>query len=247
MRLKDKVAFITGGGTGIGFAIAKRFHAEGASVGLMGRRREVLDQAVKSLGSGAMAVPGDATREADVANAVDRIKATFGALDIVIPAAGGQIKRTDLEETTLDIFRGTLELNVISAFLAAREGVRVMRDGGAIVFIGSNAGFIGRSGRFSYAAAKMALQGMTKQMAVTLARRNIRVNIVAPAIVPTDLTRPLIEKATPAQIEQMLDEMPIRRFGAVEDVANACLYLASDEATWVTGANLPVDGGFLAL
>ncbi|BBK40430.1 oxidoreductase [Allostella vacuolata] len=243
MRLKDKVALVTGGATGLGLATAKLFHREGAQVAILGRRVDALADAAREIGQGTLDLPADATVPAQVGAAIDRIVAAFGRLDVVVHAAGAVVERTDVEQTTLDGFRDTLEANATSAFVVVQQALRAMDHGGSIVLIGSVAGMVGSAGRFSYATAKSAMVGMTRQLALTLGPRGIRINLVAPALVPTPLSARLIESMSAEEMARTLAAYPLGRLGEAADVAYACLYLGSDEAGWVTGIALPVAGG----
>ncbi|MBM3597630.1 MAG: SDR family oxidoreductase [Alphaproteobacteria bacterium] len=243
MRLEGKAALVTGGGTGLGLAVAKLFHAEGAKVAICGRRAEVLAKAAATIGPDVIAECCDVTDEAAVDAMVAAVARQFGRLDLLVHAAGIHPQRADIDKTTLDGFRQTMEGNTTATFLVARAAVRHMTQGSAIVVIGSIVAQLGSSNRFPYSTSKAALVGMVRQMAVSLGPRGIRVNLVQPGMVRTEMTEGLLDSMKPEQLERMRKAYPLGRFGEPDDVAQACLYLCSDGAGWVTGVTLNVDGG----
>ena len=243
MRVKDKVVFITGGSTGLGLATAKLYHREGARVAILGRRADVLAKAAKEIGAGTLDVPGDATSVEQVRAAVERVKKEFGRIDIVVHSAGGNPERKNVEGVTLEGFRQTFELNTTSSFIVVQESLKAMGEGGSIVLIGSVAGMRGSANRMSYATAKAGMIGMTRQLALTLGPKGIRVNLVAPGLIRTPLTATLIDSMSAEEMGRMLADHPLGRLGDPDDVAYACLYLGSDESKWVSGISLPVAGG----
>jgi NAD(P)-dependent dehydrogenase (short-subunit alcohol dehydrogenase family) len=242
--MKDKVALVTGGGTGLGLATAKLLAAEGAKVAISGRRADVLRQATLEIGFGALSLPADASDEAAIRSVVDEVVARFGRLDALVHAAGVQVQRAELQEAQLAAFEATLRGNLTSAFLASREAARAMREGGAIVLIGSVAGVLGTPMRLSYSAAKAGMQGMVRQMALSLGPRGVRANLIAPGLVLTAMTQDILADVPEEELQRIRGSFPLRRLGRPEDIANAALWLVSDEASWVTGLTIPVDGGF---
>ncbi len=243
MRVKDKVVFITGGSTGLGLATAKLYHREGARVAILGRRADVLAKAAKEIGPDTLDVPGDATSVEQMRAAVERVVQAFGRIDIVVHSAGGNPERRNVEGVTLEGFRQTIELNTTSTFIVVQEALKAMGEGGSIVMIGSVAGMMGSANRMSYATAKAGMIGMTRQLALTLGPKGIRVNLVAPGLIRTPLTAGLIDSMSAEEMEKMLAGHPLGRLGEPDDVAYACLYLGSDESKWVSGISLPVAGG----
>jgi NAD(P)-dependent dehydrogenase (short-subunit alcohol dehydrogenase family) len=246
MRLANKVALVTGGGTGLGLATARLFHREGAKVAICGRRADVLARAAQTIGPGVLARSCDVSQEGPVDDLVAATVKEFGRLDILIHAAGVNVQREDIGETTLDGFRKTFDCNTTSAFLVGRAAVRAMTGGGAIVLIGSVVAEIGSHKRFAYSGSKAALVGLGRQMAVSLGNRNIRVNIVQPGMVRTEMTAGLLDGMKPETLERMRKAYPLNRLGQPEDIAEACLFLASDASSWITGVALMVDGGLSA-
>jgi len=251
MRLADKVAIVTGGGTGIGAAIATTFAREGARVTTTGRRKEILDEIADSItaaGGRALAVPGSVTDEADVQRAVQATLATFGRVDVLVNNAGSLLHAGPLHETADEIWDDVLDVFLKSVFRFSRGVIPHMQrqGGGSIVNIGSALG-LKTSLAFPvhpYAVAKAGVAMLTKTIAVHYAKDGIRCNCVAPAVTETPLlesrlTDPAVRKAMEARV-------PLGRLGRPDDIAQAVLHLASDEAAWTTGTILTVDGGIMA-
>ncbi len=246
MRLADKVALITGGGTGMGRATAELFHHEGARVAIVGRRAQVLEEAARHISSDVLCCPCDVSDEGAVRDMVNTVMGRFERIDILVHAAGVNPDRADIAATELETFQATMDASVTGAFLVAREAAAVMPPGGAIVLIGSIAALRGMPSLFSITAAKGALHAATRQMARTLGKDGIRVNLVAPGLTRTEMTAPRLDSMPPEAYAALAANHPLGTLGEPEDIAHACLYLASDEAKWVTGAILPVDGGLTA-
>ena len=249
MRLQNKVALITGGAVGIGAEIARRFAAEGATV-LIGdlnqAEGEKTAESIRLSGGRARFIPLDVTSEASWQAALDVIRAAEGRLDALVNNAG-ITKRVPITEMPLDGFEAVMAVNVRGAFLGIKHTLPLMKaqGGGAIVNISSIAGLVGH--RFSneiYAASKGAITLLTKSVAVRHARDNIRCNSIHPCTVDTPMVQDLFKD--PEKKRERLDEIPLGRFASTKDVANAALFLASDEASFITGVALPVDGGLTA-
>ena len=246
MRLTDKVALITGGGSGIGKATAELFHHEGARIAIVGRRAQVLEEAARNISGDVLCCPCDVTDEKAVRSMVKEVIGRFERIDVLVLAAGVLPNRTDITATELETFNETMAASVTGTFLVAREAAAVMPNGGAIILIGSVVALRGLPERFSITAAKGALHATTRQMARTLGKDGIRVNLVAPGLTRTEMTADGIDSMSPETYAALLANHPLGRIGEPEDIAHACLYLASDEAKWVTGVILPVDGGLTA-
>ncbi len=248
-RLKGKVAIITGGSAGIGEAIAKTFAREGAAVVITGRRKDELDRVAADIGESqgrCVSVRGSITDEAHVRVAVRQAIEQFGALDILINNAGvGEFGRRihELDDKT---WADVLDVNVTGVFRMTRAAIPEMltRQRGSIVNISSIASLVGIPLLPSYAASKGALDSLTRAIAIDYAKDGIRCNVVNPGLISTPMAAPLM--ANPEQLEPILAYYPIRRPGKPEEVANMVLYLASDEAAWVTGGTFPIDGGMTA-
>ncbi|MCS6318554.1 MAG: SDR family oxidoreductase [Nitrospira sp.] len=245
-RLQGKVAIITGGNAGIGESIAKLFADEGASVVVTGRRKEELDRVVKGIGVNggrALAVPGSVTDEAHVQDVIAQTLRTFGKLHIVVNNAGIGDFGKRLHETDDATRAKVLDINLTGVFRMTRAALPelIKGGGGAIVNISSVASWVGIRGLSAYTASKGALDALTRAVAVDYAEEHIRCNVVNPGLVDTPMAAPLM--ANPANLEPILAQYAIRRPGKPEEVAKMVLYLASDEAAWVTGATFPIDGG----
>ncbi len=245
-RLVGKVALITGGNAGIGEAIAKCFVQEGASVVITGRRRDELDRVVKEIERSkgkVLAVAGTVTDETHVQAAMAQTVRTFGRLDVLVNNAGiGDFGKRihEMDDTT---WAQVLDVNVTGVFRMTRAAVPVMLKGGrgSIINISSIASLVGIPMLAAYAASKGALDAMTRAVALDYAKDGIRCNVVNPGLIDTPMAAPLM--ANPEMLQPILAQYAIRRAGKPEEVANMVLYLASDEAAWVTGGTFTIDGG----
>ena len=245
MRLREKRAIVTGGGRGIGREIGRRFAAEGAHVLLAdidGERAAAAAAEIAEAGGRADACAADLGAVAGADRLFETARASFdGRLDILINNAGIAHHGAFLE-LSLEDWERVLRNNLTSAFLCAQRAARVMAahgDGGRIVNIGSISGQRGSYGRTAYGVAKAGLHQMTRIMAVELGPRNIAVNAIAPGPIDTGIT-----SFGPDQERRYLERIPLERFGQAPDMAGAALFLASDDAAYVTGAVVNVDGGF---
>jgi NAD(P)-dependent dehydrogenase (short-subunit alcohol dehydrogenase family) len=243
MRLKGKVAFITGFGSGLGRAIAVLFAQNGASVAGTSKTESKGVETVAMIektGGRALFRPGDVANSLQMEALVQETVERFGGLDIVINSAGvrtnGSI--TDLSD---DAWDRTLAANLKGAFVVSRAAIPEMkkRGGGVILQIAARSGMQGQAGRAAYCASKGGLVRLTEAMAMDHAADNIRVNCICPGPTRT----PMVDTSTPQKLARYKTRVPLGRIGEPEDVAHAALYLASDEASFVTAAILPVDGG----
>lgn len=253
MKLLNKVALITGGGTGIGRATAELFMQEGAKITVSGRRKEKLDDVVRAIvskGGEALAVSGDVSQDEDAQRMVMETIARWGKLDILVNNAGA-IDRTKVVESTVENWDRIMNINVKGIFLTCKYALPHMieQGGGSIVNVASISGFRGQTDAHSYSAAKAAALNLTKAMAVDYARHNIRINSVSPGLVETDISRTRLK---PGQTwEEMAQKYwiplyPLGRLGTPKDIAKGILFLASDDASWITGIDLAIDGGYMA-
>ena len=252
MRLKDKVAIVTGAGTGLGRAIAIMFAREGAKVALNGRRKEPLEKVAAEIaqaGGTALACAGDVTKAADVKRMVEATVTAFGRLDILVNNAGGIPERGPVLGMSEEGFRKTLDVNLTSAFLCSKQALpELIKTRGNIVNVASLAGLRGAPNNTAYGAAKGGMVILTKDMAVDYAPQGVRVNAVCPAYVETDLNRELLaDMKKTGEYEALVKMHPLGRLGEPDDIAYAAVYLASDEAKWITGLPLSVDGGIAAI
>src|SRR5580658_7864462 len=242
--LGGKPALVTGASGGIGAAIARALHAQGAKVVLSGTRRERLEEFAADLGEGAFVCPADLRDAAEPNALVEAAEKVAGPLHILVNNAGMTRDMLALRMSDLD-WQAVLDIDLSAPFRLARAALRGMlrRRAGRIVGIGSIVGATGNPGQANYAAAKAGLVGMTKALAQEVASRGITVNLVAPGFIDTPMTAGLTE----AQQAKLREAIPLGRMGTPADVAAAVAYLASDEAGWVTGATLHVNGGMAML
>ncbi|MGH9417440.1 MAG: 3-oxoacyl-[acyl-carrier-protein] reductase [Terriglobales bacterium] len=235
-----RVALVTGASQGIGRAIALALARSGCRVALAARNPEKLEAVAAEIGSGALAVPLDVNREADVRAAVKRIQEHFGRLDILVNNAGIARDQLLLRMKRED-WDAVLATNLTAAFVCSQAALAgmVRQRWGRIINITSVVGQSGNPGQANYAASKAGLIGFTKALALEVASRQITVNAVAPGFIATDMTAALGERAA----EQLLTRIPMGRIGAEAEVAAAVAFLASDAASYITGHTLAVNGG----
>ena len=244
MQLKGKCALITGGNSGIGLATARRFVAEGARVAITGRDAATLAAAANELG--VTAIKSDVLDAQARSSLFDRIKDEFGHLDILF-ANAGIAKFSPIEETLEKDFDDVLRTNVTAVFLTVQAALRLMGLGASIVLNGSMAATTGSSESSAYAASKAGVRAMCRSLAGELSPRGIRVNAVVPGVIETPIwERIAVPPEAAAARERRLQAMiPLNRVGRAEDIASAVLFLASDEAAYIQGIELVVDGGVL--
>jgi NAD(P)-dependent dehydrogenase (short-subunit alcohol dehydrogenase family) len=250
-RLAGKLALITGAGSGIGRAIALAFAAEGAKVALLGRRLDRLQEVVEEInsrGGEAVSVAGDVAKAGDADRAVRETVARLGGLNILVNNAG-ILSVATVETVPEEEWDQVMAVNVKGPFLMSRAALPEMRKagGGAIVNIGSIVGLIAIKSRAAYCTSKGAVTMLTKAMALDHAHENIRVNCICPALVETELVERLFASADGAAVKrERIAGFPLGRIGQPQDVAGMAVFLASDEASWVTGTAIPLDGGLSA-
>jgi len=236
-KLQGKVAVITGGATGIGFASARLFVKEGAYVFITGRRQKELDEAVKAIGKNVTGVQGDVARLSDL----DRLYETIGKqgrLDIVF-ANAGFAEFSSLDKITERHFDGLFNTNVKGALFTVQKSLPLLNDGGSIILTGSVAGSKGTPAFGTYGATKAAVRNFVRAWTMELKDRRIRSNVLSPGPTDTPAVGPLPADA----IARILSTIPMGRIGAADEIAKAALFLASDDSSFVTGIELFVDGG----
>lgn len=247
MRFKNKIVLITGASGGIGAELAKEFADEGAKVAVVGRDPERTEAAARDANAFYMSTD-DITDSKACSQLVREVAEKAGGLDILVNNAGA-IVRADVTETTDEQWRRLMAINVDAPFFLSREAIKIMRRqgrGGAIILVSSINGFVGRKTLTAYSTSKGALIQMTQSMALDCAQENIRVNVVCPGA--TDTPMPFSEHATPVSREEMDQRwktmIPLQRMADPREIAQSILFLASDDASYITGASLLVDGGF---
>lgn len=245
MRLQGKVAIVTGSSRGIGKETLLKFAKEGAKVVVcdisLESCQEVADEA-KKLGAEALAFKVDVTNRAEIDDMVAKVKATWGRIDVLVNNAGITADAM-LKKMTEDMFDRVININLKGVYNCAQAVLETMteQNSGVILNATSVVGLYGNVGQTNYAAAKWGVIGMTKTWAKELGRKGIRVNAVAPGFIRT----PMTENMKPEVLKMMEEKTPMQRLGESEDIANAYLFLASDEAAYVTGTVLSVDGGLV--
>ena len=245
MRLSGKVGIITGGGSGIGKAIAQAFVREGAKVVIAGRDSKRLDRAATEIGADCLAVSADVSNVANVENLVSATINRFKKINILVNNAAVLLPGT-AESISEESFDQTFAINVKGLWLLSRAVLPYMRaaGGGSIVNIGSVLSMVGARNRVAYSASKGAVMAMTKAMALDHAAENIRVNCIAPGIVETEMVARFSTDENARK--QRVAMHPMGRFGQPQEVASAAVFLASDESGWTTGSVVTIDGGYSA-
>jgi 3-oxoacyl-[acyl-carrier protein] reductase len=246
MRLKGKTALVTGGASGFGAGIVQAYAREGATVVVLDLNGEGAARVAAEAGNGTVVVAGDVTKKPDIEAAVARAVEDTGRLDIVVNNAGWTFRNKPMLEVTEDEFDKVFAVNVKSIYLMTDVVVPIMRrqNEGRIINIGSTAGMRPRPGLTWYNATKGAVNLLSKSMAVELAPDGIRVNGIAPVMGETGLLESFMGVPdTPENRAKFVGTIPLGRMSRASDIANACVYLASDEAEFLTGVVLPVDGG----
>jgi NAD(P)-dependent dehydrogenase (short-subunit alcohol dehydrogenase family) len=247
-QLEAKVAVVTGGSSGIGLAIARRFRDEGAHVFITGRRADELEKARASLGAGVTAVQGDVSKSEDVDRLYATVRSERGKVDIVVTNAG-IVEQAHLPDATVAHYEKTFDVNVRGTLLTVQKALPLLADGGAIVLVSSCMNVKGYPGHGVYNATKAAIRSFARTWAAELKDRGIRVNCLSPGPIDT----PIIELQTgseeaAAEFRRMASGMvPLGRLGRPEEIASAALFLASSESSFATGIDLVIDGGMTQL
>ncbi|MBW2561773.1 MAG: 3-oxoacyl-ACP reductase FabG [Deltaproteobacteria bacterium] len=249
MKLKDKVAIVTGASKGIGKAIAEAYAREGASVVLASRSLNVLEtnaQEIKQAGGEAMAVSVDIRKVESINDLVKKTVDRYGRLDLLVNNAGITMGGPS-EDLAPEDWRMALETDLFGVFFASQAAARIMmpQGGGGIINISSVNGILAAPRRAAYCASKAAVNGLTKVLAIEWADRKIRVNAIAPGYVRTELVQDVIDKGA-ISLDAILRRTPQGRIGEVEDIAGLAVYMASDESSYMTGSIVNIDGGWAA-
>ncbi len=249
-RFENKVALITGGNSGLGRAIAIRLAIEGATIGVLGRDLEKalqVRQEIESLGGKALEIKCDITEESDCQSAVEQIINQFNRLDVLCTSAGIHGGGHTVVDTPVELWNQVIDTDLKGAYLISKFSIPEMRKvgGGSIVHICSIGGLRGFPEGMAFQSAKGGVINLTRHMAVAHATENIRVNCICPGVITTPLTENWL--SNPETYIKVCQWHPMNRIGEAKEVASAAAFLASDEASFITGAILPVDGGYLAV
>jgi NAD(P)-dependent dehydrogenase (short-subunit alcohol dehydrogenase family) len=244
-KLEGKIACITGGNSGIGFATAKQFVSEGAYVFITGRRDQELSTAVREIGKNVTGVQGDVSNLGDLDRLFAQIKTEKGRLDVLF-ANAGMAKYGRLGEITEELFDSIFDINVKGVLFTVQKALPLMPDGASIILNASVVGSKGLSSNSVYSATKAAIRSFARTWTTDLKERRIRVNAISPGTIDTPGLNDLLASAAAGQERVMMihSSIPLGRFGRPDEIARAVVFLASDDASYVTGAELFVDGGF---
>ena len=245
MRLKDKTAIVTGAGSGFGKGIAMRFAKEGARVGVIDINAEAAREVASQIGNSAFAMKADVSIDGDVSRMVQEALDRWGQLDILVNNAGTTHRNQPMTEVTEEEYERIFAVNVKSVYLSAKHIVPVMKKQGfgVILNVASTAGVRPRPGLVWYNTSKGAMMTATKAMAIELAGEKIRVNAINPVAGETGMLHLFMGEDTPEKRAQFISSIPLGRLSLPEDMANAALFLCSDEAEMITGLCMEVDGG----
>jgi len=243
-RLEGKVAVVTGGNSGIGLATAKRLQEEGARVAISGRSKKTLDEAVKAIGNGAVAIQADVAKLGDVDKLYSEVSQKLGKIDVLFVNAG-VAKFAPIADTPESVYDEQFNINIKGAYFTIQKALPLLNDGASIILNTSVVDSKGNPGTSAYSATKAALRSLARTAAAELVERGIRVNAVAPGPIVT----PILEKnGTPKEAidefaTRVVERVPMKRFGQPEEVASTVAFLASQDASYITGVEINVDGG----
>ncbi len=243
-RLEGKVAVVTGGNSGIGLATAKRLQQEGARVAISGRSRKTLDQAVRAIGNGVVAVQADVARLAELDKLYAEVSQKLGKIDVLFVNAG-IARNVPLAETSESTFDEQFDINIKGAYFTIQRALPLLNDGASIILNTSVVDNRGTPGTSAYAATKAALRSLARTAAADLSERGIRVNTVAPGPIVTPIWERmgLGQDFTDEWMKRIVQQVPMKRCGQPEEVASTVAFLASQDASYITGVEINVDGG----
>ena len=243
-RLTGKVAVVTGGNSGIGLATAKRFRDEGAKVVISGRDQNTLDEAVKAIGGDVVAVRSDVSKLADLDKLYKLVAEKFGKIDVLF-ANAGIAKFAPVTESSEALFDETFDVNVKGVYFAIQKALPLLNDGASIIINSSVVNETGAAGASVYAATKAAVRSFARTMTTELVDRHIRVNVVSPGPIQTPIfgRTGLTKEQVDGFTRDIVNKVPMKRFGKPEEVADTVLFLATPESSYITGVDINVDGG----
>jgi NAD(P)-dependent dehydrogenase (short-subunit alcohol dehydrogenase family) len=247
-RFEGKIAVITGGNSGIGLATAKAFVAEGAKVVIIGRSEATLTAAQDALGPGVLALRTDVSRIANITQAMEQIRASFGRIDVLFVNAG--IARfVPFQEVTEEMFDETMSTNLKGAYFTVQKAIPLLTNGAAVVLNASISAHVGMPNTSVYAASKAGVLNLAKTLSADLLARGVRVNVISPGPVDTPIFERLgmPEEQTRQTREQITQLTPLKRFAQPGEIADAVLYLSSHESRFIIGTDLVIDGGRIQL
>ncbi len=243
-KLEGKVAVVTGGNSGIGLSTAKRFAEEGAKVVISGRDQKTLDAAVKTIGGDVLAVQSDVSKLADIDKLYKAVKEKFGKIDVLF-ANAGVAKFAPMDQSNEGLFDEMFDINVKGLFFTIQKALPLLSDGASIIINSSVVNETGFAGASIYSATKAAVRSFARTLTAELSGRKIRVNVVSPGPIQTPIfAKNGFSKEQADEFAKVVTEqVPMKRFGQPEEIANAVLFLANSESAYITGVDLKVDGG----
>jgi NAD(P)-dependent dehydrogenase (short-subunit alcohol dehydrogenase family) len=247
VRLKNKVAVVTGGNSGIGFGVAEALKNEGAVGTITGRNQSTLDESLKALGNGFIGITGDVTNMDDLENIFSKTADQFGKIDTLVVNAGGivnGIAMSAIGETTEENYDQYMALNLKSAYFTVQKALPFLNDGASVILIGSSAAHRAAPGMTVYAAAKAAVISLAKGLSLDLLPRRIRVNTLSPGSIDTPVFGKIVpEEHIDAVKKLWIDTIPVGKMGSPADIGKAAAFLASDDAAFIVGTEILSDGG----
>ncbi|QES87300.1 glucose 1-dehydrogenase [Rhizosphaericola mali] len=247
-KLENKTAVITGGTSGIGLSIAKLFVKEGANVVVTGRKQEALNKAIKELGNTAIAIKADVSKLNEIEYLYKTVGEKFGKIDVLV-ANAGVYPLSPLSEFTEALFDHASDINFKGTFFTVQKSLQYLNDGASIILLSSTVNDKGIPGHSAYSATKAAVRSLVRSFSAELVDRKIRVNVLSPGLIETPIFNSISSSAEEAKAmaENMGNFTPVKRLGQPSEIATGALYLASDDSSFMLGAELLLDGGFKSL